>query len=309
MRDAGNLGHSSFSQARPKPIAVGIRLLSLAGVIGTLACAPAALADTTTSSNWAGYAVHGRNVSFRSVQAAWTQPKVTCTPGVPTYSSFWIGIGGYSVTSPALEQIGTEVDCTRSGQVSSTAWYELVPAASMPINLTVHPGDAIIASVSVKKHKVGVALYDATTKQGFSKTLTASIVDVSSADWIVEAPSECIGNGACQTLALADFGSATFSAAAAETVSGDTGTISDPAWQATKIKLAPQGQRFVLNGGAAAPLGLATPSPLGPGGSVFNVSYSQLKASGAPLGGTPVESTEARLSSALPVSRLVHRGR
>ncbi len=71
--------------------------------------APAALADSTNSSNWAGYAVHRQGVSFRSVTGTWRQPKVRCTPGKATYSAFWVGLGGYSLNAPALEQTGTEV--------------------------------------------------------------------------------------------------------------------------------------------------------------------------------------------------------
>ena len=102
--------------------------------------APAALADSTNSSNWAGYAVHKPGVSFHTVSGTWRQPDAKCTPGAQTYSAFWVGLGGFSLNAPALEQTGTEVDCSISGKVVSTAWYELVPAASMPIRLTVQPG-------------------------------------------------------------------------------------------------------------------------------------------------------------------------
>ena len=43
-----------------------------------LCAAPAALAKTTTSSNWAGYAVHRPGVSYRQVSGTWTQPNATC---------------------------------------------------------------------------------------------------------------------------------------------------------------------------------------------------------------------------------------
>lgn len=295
------MGRSSSKTDIPTPNLVGLRFLSVLGAAVALVWAPAALADTTSSSNWAGYAVHGPKLSFRSVQALWRQPAVSCIPGAPTYSSYWVGLGGYSVKSPALEQIGTEVDCTRSGRVSSTAWYELVPAPSARANLAVAPGDTMFGSVSVKGRKVTVTLDDLTSKRSFSKTLTASVLDVSSADWIVEAPSECLGVDECQALTLADFGSATFSNALAQASTGATGTISDPAWQSTKIKLMPNGQHFVGYIGSAAPLGGATPSVLATNGSSFKVSYSQLSTPGTPV--------EARRSFAPLAGRLVHSGR
>ncbi len=99
----------------------GIRAGLAAAVIGAavLFSAPAALAKTTSSSNWAGYAVHHPGVSFRQVSGTWTQPDASCIAGRSSYSAAWVGIGGYKPTSPALEQIGTEVDCNpvRQGYV------------------------------------------------------------------------------------------------------------------------------------------------------------------------------------------------
>ena len=97
-------------------------------VAATLCAAPAALAKTTTNSNWAGYAVHYPGVSFRQVSGTWKQPNATCVPGQSTYSAVWVGIGGYKPTSHALEQIGTEADCNAAGNTVVSAWYELVPA-------------------------------------------------------------------------------------------------------------------------------------------------------------------------------------
>src|SRR5947209_25549 len=113
--------------------------------VATLLFAPAALADTSASANWAGYAVHHPGISFRTVSASWTQPTAACTPGNPTYSAYWVGLGGFSATSRALEQIGTETDCNFAGDAVLSAWYELVPAPSTPIRLAVRPGDAVTA--------------------------------------------------------------------------------------------------------------------------------------------------------------------
>jgi hypothetical protein len=263
---------------------MGARLsAAVAGATAAIACAtalvfaPAALADTTTSSNWAGYGAHGTGVSFRTVQGTWRQPGMTCASGVKTYSSYWVGLGGYSVTSKALEQIGTEADCS-AGQVRLSAWYELVPAPSVPIQLTINPGDVMTASVTVSGQRVSVSLIDLTRKHSFTKTVSASPIDVTSAEWIVEAPSECVSANACVTLPLANFGSAAFSSALASSTAGVSGGIANPAWQTTKIKLVPATRRFISVGSPAPSVGIATPSSLGAGGRSFTVSYSEVPA-------------------------------
>jgi Peptidase A4 family len=242
----------------------------------TLATAPAAFGDSRDSANWSGYAIHRPGVKFTTVSGSWTQPRATCTPGHRTYSAFWVGLGGYSLTSNSLEQIGTEVDCSVSGAVRSSAWYELVPAASRTIRLRVRPGDALRATVTVTGHQVYVVLDDLTSKRAFSKTLHANTVDVTSAEWIAEAPSECIGYDQCQTLPLADFGSASFNLAQARSTTGRVGSISDPAWRWTKLRLLPGGTRFVAAQGGGTSAGESTSSLLAANGTQFTVSYSQI---------------------------------
>lgn len=248
------------------------RWLPLAVIaFASLCSAPAASADSTQSSNWAGYAVHHRGVRFSRVSGTWTQPRATCTPGEPTYSSVWVGIGGYDLDSQALEQIGTESDCTASGRAVSSAWYELVPSASHGVKMTVSPGDRIRAGVTVAGGEVTVTLTDLTRHRSFSKRLHPAIVDTTSAEWILEAPSVCSSASSCQTLPLADFGSAGFSAAAATTTSGRRGTIEDRTWATTKINLAAGGRTFVSN--PSGPSATAVPSSLSAQGSAFTVTY------------------------------------
>jgi peptidase A4-like protein len=258
------------------------RWLPLAVIaFASLSTAPAASADSTQSSNWAGYAVHHHGVRFSKVSGTWTQPRATCTPGQATYSSVWVGIGGYDLDSQALEQIGTESDCTASGHAVSSAWYELVPSASHGIRLTVNPGDRVRAGVSVADGEVTVTLTDLTRHRSFTKRLHPATVDTSSAEWILEAPSVCSGASSCHTLPLADFGSAGFSAAAATTTTGHRGTIQDRTWTTTKIRLAAAGGRtFVSN--PSAPSATAVPSSLSARGSAFTVTYRGGSASTTP---------------------------
>ncbi len=240
----------------------------------SLAAAPAAIADTATSSNWSGYAAHRQGARFRSVSAAWVQPQASCTQGQSTYSAIWVGIGGYRRSSHALEQVGTELDCSASGRAESSAWYELVPAASRTIQHSVAPGDLMVASVTVSGKNVRIAIVDETRHWSFARSTQAASVDTSSAEWIVEAPSDCTSNNSCRTLPLADFGSATFAYAKAQLSSGHTGAIDDARWRTTRIRLVPHGQRFVALGGNAG--ADATPGPLTSASTSFTVTYASL---------------------------------
>jgi hypothetical protein len=265
----------------------------------SLLFAPAALATSSSvSSNWAGYSVHRSGVKFRKVVGTWIQPSATCTAGERTYSSVWVGLGGFSTNSKALEQIGTEIDCNAAGKVVSSAWNELVPAPSRDIRMRVDPGDEVNAGVVVVDHKVTVTLKDLTRGTTFTRTVKASPIDVTSADWIIEAPSECEGTSFCQPLSLADFGTASFTRARAETVSGHTGTISDRRWVTTKITLASQGEHFI-NGPQQTTAAQALPSTLTAGGSAFSVVY---QASTTTTTGPPTPTASA--TSAQPLTRI-----
>jgi hypothetical protein len=272
------------------------RTAALAAVLSSgLVGAATASADTSDSSNWAGYAVHRSGVRFETVIGAWTQPRATCTPGRATYSSVWVGIGGYSVTSPALEQIGTELDCTAAGRTVSDAWYELVPAPSRKTKLAVAPGDRIRASVAVAGNRVTLTLADLTRRRSFTRTVHATVLDTTSAEWIVEAPSACSGATDCRPLPLADFGSAAITGARATTTSGHRGSITDRRWSTTKISLAESARHFA--GSPADRPVLAQPSALTADGTGFTVSYTG--------------STAATAHTAVSAStrRLVHFGR
>ena len=260
-------------------------LLGLAALAAALAlAAPAgARASTwaTTSSNWAGYATSRPGLGFRRVSGTWVAPAAHCGSGGRRYSAVWLGLGGLHTTSKALEQVGTEADCA-GGKGYYSAWYELVPAAPVKLGLTVRPGDTMSASVTVSGHSVRLFIADRTRGTSFSKQVDAAQVDVSSAEWIVEAPSACGDNGGCRALPLADFGTTSFGSVRATSATGHTGTISDPAWSAVAITLSTRarGLRFTADQGS----GTATPADLSPAGDAFAVTYqaAQDAAPGAP---------------------------
>jgi hypothetical protein len=260
----------------------------LAALAALLPFSLPAHADAAThparSSNWSGYAVSKHDVRFRRVAGTWVQPAARCAAGPRRYSAYWLGLGGFHSTSTALEQIGTQVDCSSLGEAVYSAWYELVPAAPVHISIPLRPGDTLSASVIVSRHAVKLYLANRTTGARFATQRRAERVDVTSAEWVVEAPSACDAVG-CQPLPLANFGTASFSNASATNTAGHRGPIADPAWAATAITLTPFadhgiGTDRILPGSSAE----AKPGDLSATGDGFTVTYQDLPAS-AP--GTP----------------------
>src|SRR5262249_54810588 len=231
---------SAAQQATASLPSMGRALASITvAVCGAPAPAPAPAPPTAgidVSSNWSGYAVTGvgstatvasTSMSFMDVTGTWTQPAATCTPGQSTSAAIWVGLGGYTVGSNALEQTGTSADCNSAGKATYYAWYELVPATSVTLKLKVFPGDKITATVLVKGTDVLVQVKNRTRHTSFTKHLQMEDPDMTSAEWIAEAPSECTATGLCRTVPLTNFGSVTFSKIAA-LGNGHGGTLSGP---------------------------------------------------------------------------------
>jgi hypothetical protein len=187
------------------------------------------------SSHWAGYVAIPRAGAFTAVQATWVQPRIRCDR--PNSSvAFWIGLGGATRRATGLEQIGTSADCSDTLVPSYSAWSERIPAPARPVELPVRvaPGDTITARVSAGDTTVTFTLHNVTTDEAFGVETPARLVDLSSAEWIVEAPSFCLQR--CTTLPMAKFGNLTFTSTTART-EGHIGTIKDSAWIHQRIKL------------------------------------------------------------------------
>src|SRR6476660_4413149 len=177
---------------------------------------------TEASSNWAGYAVTHRK-PFTSVTGKWVQPTATCVDLSSTYSAFWVGLGGFSNNSFAVEQTGTLANCS-SGTPSYTAWYELYLKAPVMLKMSVRPVDTFSATVSVAKKTVLIRIKNVTTNRLFMKKLHMARPDLGSAEWVAEAPSGCDSAGNCTTLPLTNFGTVAFSRSTAS-VKGHRGRI------------------------------------------------------------------------------------
>jgi hypothetical protein len=264
-----------------------IRSLSMLAVgAAALAVATAATArgagTAEVSANWSGYVVSGPSTSYTSVTATWRQPKVTCgVNDAGSSAAFWVGLGGYAETSQALEQVGTSSDCDpETGRPSYYAWYELVPRPSVTVkSLEVLPGDLITTSVNVLGGTtVEFQVKNRTRGTVFTKKLPFSSPDLTSAEWIAEAPSDC-SRYRCRPIPLSNFGSVSFTKIAA-LGNGAGGTLTtNPGWTTTAIRLVPDGSRSFFPGpdrfaGFARSTAGARPGDASSDGRGFSVRWS-----------------------------------
>ena len=216
------------------------------------------------STNWSGYAVTG--TSFTQALGSWVVPAATCSKTPNTYSSFWVGIDGW--TSDTVEQTGTDSDC--DGRTASYyAWYEFYPAASVLISsVPVSPGNKISASVTWNSgSSFTIKITNETTGKSFSKPGSVSGAQRTSAEWIAEAPC-CTRRGGI--LPLADFGTVS--------LGDDYSGVSDTNWARDSTITGPisdfgsaVNEAIMVNGNSGADE--AVPSSLTTDGSSFTVKW------------------------------------
>ncbi|HXA29251.1 MAG TPA: G1 family glutamic endopeptidase [Candidatus Angelobacter sp.] len=177
-------------------VATALSTWGLSTALSTAAAAPtitnhprisAAKPHSTTgwsSSNWSGYAKTGG--PFTSATGRWVVPSVSQTSKA-SYSSSWVGIDGFNNSS--LIQTGTEQDWY-SGSAHYAAWWEILPAAETVIpSITPSPGDVMTASITqVSAGQFTITLTDTTRNQSFT-TQQAYGGQLTSVEWIQEAPS------------------------------------------------------------------------------------------------------------------------
>ena len=183
---------TQVNTSKPEPVVTPSPSSSVSGLTPT---APAATSSQTpssqtttgyTSTNWSGYLA--TNGSFTGISGSWTATLATGSGSTISADSTWIGIGG--VTTSDLIQVGTQNTVAADGQVSTSAFYELLPSVSQPVpGVTVSPGDSMTASLSeVSSGQWVIIITDKT--DGESDTMTVSYASsLSSAEWIEEDPS------------------------------------------------------------------------------------------------------------------------
>jgi len=161
------------------------------------------------SSNWAGAVLTAppAGSTFTSVSGQFVVP----TPSGSGAASAWVGIDGDTYQNAILQ---TGVDFTVSGgKVSYDGWYEWYPDFAYDFSgITFSAGDTVALSVKSTSSTAGTAVIENLTT---GKTVTQSLTSSSklggeNAEWIVEDFEE---NGGL--VAFADFGTVTFTGAAA----------------------------------------------------------------------------------------------
>jgi len=217
---------------------------------------------TTTSNstiNWAGYVA--TNGQFSGISGSWTMPNVSANSNASELSAdaTWIGIGG--VDSNDLIQTGTQNIVNSNGQVTSSAFYELLPNNSVTIpNFNVNPGDSITANLKyIGNNLWTINITNNTTNQTYSTTVSYDSSQ-SSAEWVEEDPS--LSNG---QIPLDNFNNVIFS---------NGSTIED-------------GNLLSISGSNATPVNmvnnqgrvLASASSLNNNGSGFSVSRTSANSS------------------------------
>lgn len=219
---------------------------------------------------WAGYVVSdpgGGGLAFTSVSATWVQPKITCGAERLDSLGIWVGLGGYGTAG--LEQTGIGTTCSRDANAVSVPWYEILPASATSIDPgRVEPGDTITARVDVgaARTSVMISIADETKRWRFSRTLPVTSTDLSSAEWIVEAPGGCT-RVACH-LRLGNFGSLAMTKISV-VANGHRGTIRDRRWQATALYFVPTARHAAQTGSIAG----ATPDRLDTAGGSFRIAW------------------------------------
>ncbi|KAK1980084.1 peptidase A4 family protein [Colletotrichum cereale] len=183
------------------------------------------------SSNWAGAVKIGSG--YNHVTGTITVPEVSGARGAA--ASAWVGIDGDTCQTAILQ---TGISFYADGTFD--AWYEWIPDYAYSFsNFDVSVGDKIRMTVDASSKTKGVATLENLTtgkKVTHSFSSTPSTLCETNAEWIVEAFQE---NGGQVT--LADFGTVTFTGAAA---SGSGGSVT-PAG-ADIIDISPNQGRSVL---------------------------------------------------------------
>ena len=189
---------------------------------------------TIEATNWAGYAVLKRHVSYISVTATFFVPFMNCKafPGTPvSFSAHWVGLDGFS--SKTVEQDGFSADCNGT-KPEYGAWYEIFPHPEVPVAMKIYPGNSITATVfyDARTGKYEMIVRDNTNGHQFTvwRRCGGSSCLRNSAEVISEAP---FVNGA--QAQLADYQAASFQNVFFIDSAGKIGGVRAPNWNAFKI--------------------------------------------------------------------------
>ena len=222
--------------------------------------------SSTSSLNWAGYALAVTPGTVNSAEGSWIVPTVSPSSKA-TYVALWVGIDGYNDST--VEQTGILAE-SEQGKVYYYAWYEFYPSSPVyaPSTDAVVPGDVINATViHLPNGTCETKLTDVTEGWSYnSKATTVSGAEDSDAEWIVERPAT-----ANSLTTLANFGTADFGYQYTNVQNTNYATINGQSYAIGQVTTGknPFAITMVNYNGQV----LATPSSLTGSGTSFTVSY------------------------------------
>jgi hypothetical protein len=168
----------------------------------------------------------------------------------------WVGIGG--LRSNDLVQAGTQETVTGGGRTEYRAWVETLPQSPQPVPLPISAGDSISISIEqAANEQWKITFGNNTSGKAYEHTVHYKS-SLSSAEWVVEAPSARRG----RLLPLDTFGTITFTQASA-VKDGQTVTVAQAG-----------GRAITMISRVGHPL--ASPSGLSDDGGSFSVLESLL---------------------------------
>ena len=111
-------------------------------------------------------------MTYTDVTGQWVQPTAVCRAGTPTSLAIWVGLGGYSLSSRELEQVGTvgRLRRARHGRATTSGTSSSRPTRST-LKLRIDPGDTIVSVVMVDGTDVLVQVTDRTRGTRFTRHL------------------------------------------------------------------------------------------------------------------------------------------
>ena len=160
---------------------------------------------TSQSSNWSGYAAMGG--PYTVVKGSFTVPSISAGAFGNQQTAEWIGVDGTSTDDPSLIQAGVDEHPDPADPATGDVqpWWEVLPATVTNItSVNVKVGDTVTVTIwELSGTSWAINLTDNTDNQSFTTPPEQYSGPGSSAEWIVEATTEC--RLRCRTVALAPY--------------------------------------------------------------------------------------------------------
>lgn len=138
------------------------------------------------SANWSGYEVG--DGPYTSVAGTFTVPSLASS-SIDSAMAEWVGIDGAANSSLIQAGVGESFDPT-TNEVLIQPWWEILPAPETPItSVAVAPGDTVTVAIGQSSASMWtIEVTNDTNRQSFATDQPYS-GPLSSAEWIVEAPT------------------------------------------------------------------------------------------------------------------------